>query len=231
MKRDLVVLVPDKDIEQTITGLLARPEALSIRPVSVASIIVHPNRDPGVYRSAHALLRPLADEAERALVLFDRAWGGAPDDNAVALAEQVEARCAPVWRDCVRCVCIDPEIESWIWSDSPHVPIALGWENRQTLTTWLRGHGLWSSDAVKPHDPKGAFEAATRARRVVPSSIHFRAARADSWGESVSGSILPSVAGDSPHLVPPIWLRALAAAVRVTSNFGAHLSPSPDKTV
>lgn len=173
MSLDLVVLVPDKDIEQTLEGLLARPASLGIRVIEGMTIIVHPQRDPGVYHTAHELLRPYIGEASHALIVFDRAWEGAPSNDPEVLAGEVETRCRATWGDVVRCVCIEPEIESWVWSDSPHVGTVLGWENREELRDWLRERGIWPSGASKPTDPKAAFEAATRQKRIVPSSSIF----------------------------------------------------------
>ena len=56
MNRDLVVLVPDKDIEQALAGLLGRYLNIGIRPITIAQIVVHPNRDPGVYHTGRELL-------------------------------------------------------------------------------------------------------------------------------------------------------------------------------
>lgn len=42
-KKDLIVLVADKDMEHALKGLLARPAALGIRSVN-ADILVHPHQ-------------------------------------------------------------------------------------------------------------------------------------------------------------------------------------------
>jgi len=175
MSLDLVVLVPDKDIEQAIVGLLERDKSIGIRPLPAArcAIIVHPQRDPGVYKTGHELLQPFADDVAHALVVFDRAWDGAPSTNARVLATDVEKRCSRDWGNRARCVCIDPEIENWIWSDSPHVPVALGWSGSRELRAWLNEQKLWPRDTHKPSDPKMAFEKAAKKKKVAPSSSIF----------------------------------------------------------
>lgn len=173
MSSDLVVLVPDKDIEQAVGGLLGRHQSIGIRSPVGVKFIVHPGRDPGVYNTGDALIEPFVGEARYALIIFDRAWDGAPSADPAVLAETVESRCHPAWADRARCICIEPEVENWVWSDSPHVPSALGWANREELRTWLHARGLWPSGAIKPPDPKAAFEAATRQKKVVPSSSIF----------------------------------------------------------
>jgi hypothetical protein len=44
--KDLVILAADKDMEFALRGLLARPEALGMRPVDL-DLFVEPDHDPG----------------------------------------------------------------------------------------------------------------------------------------------------------------------------------------
>lgn len=174
MTRDLVLLVPDKDIEQTFLGLLARHQSLGIRPIEY-KIFVYANRDPGCYHTGHELLALYATEYSNGLIVFDRAWDGAPSQDPNQLAADVEGRLQPVWQNRAKCVVIDPEIENWVWSDSPNVDVAMGWRNRTpALRQWLRDEGHWPAGTVKPPDPKVAFEKSLRAVRLPPSSSIFR---------------------------------------------------------
>lgn len=172
MTSDLVVLVPDKDIEQALLGLLSRPAALPIRPIRHA-FVVHPNRDPGVFHTGHELIAPFAEECRYALVCFDAAWEGAPSSDPSELAAHVEDHCRRLWGDRVRCVVIDPEVEAWVWSDSPRVAKALGWDDLASLRSWLNNNGFRWAVGGKPANPKAAFEAAVRQRRLPPSSAIF----------------------------------------------------------
>ncbi len=175
MNLELVVLVPDKNIEQAIRGLLARPERIAMRPLSQDAVefVVTPGRDPGVFKHARGLLKPYLQDNGRALVILDRAWDGAPTSNPSELAAGIEAQLTQ-WGDRARCLCIDPEIEAWIWSDSPHVATQLGWTSLQELRVWLESLSLWPDESEKPPDPKTAFLAATKEKRVTPSSAIFR---------------------------------------------------------
>lgn len=173
MTPELVILVPDKDIEQTLHHLLLRPESVGMRPLHSFKLITHPGRDPGVYHTGHDLLRAFEGEAECALVLLDLAWDGVPSQDPARIESDVEARCHDVWGNRCRCVCIAPEVEAWVWSDSPHVAEALGWNSPSELREWLASEQLWPAGLPKPPDPKRAFERATRHRRVVPSSSIF----------------------------------------------------------
>jgi hypothetical protein len=171
---DLLLVVADKSIEQALRGILSRPHSLGIRPLTF-DVRVHPGRDPGCYETGHELAALSAREAEHALVVFDLAWQGAPATTAQPLEELVEQRLAPLWGTRGRCVVIAPELEVWVWSDSPHVGHILGWADRQpSLRAWLTQQGLWSADALKPTDPKGAFERAIAVSRIPLSSAIFR---------------------------------------------------------
>lgn len=172
--RDLVVVVPDKDTEQAIIGLLKRSQSLGIRPIDFI-IRVHPQKDPGCYNTAHELAATSRNEASHALVVFDQAWKGAPTTDAGALQRDVEARLRMLWDDRCACVVIDPELEIWVWSDSPHVADALGWHGRgPALRQWLDAEGLWPGGQPKPADPEAAFRRAVRHVGLPPSAAVFR---------------------------------------------------------
>ena len=58
-------------------------------------------------------------------------------------------------------IVIDPEIEVWVWSDSPAVARVLGWgSDFQALRKWLATRKLWASHRRKPQDPKSAMRKA-----------------------------------------------------------------------
>jgi len=164
--KDLIVLCADKKIENTIDGLLGRPAALSIRQISY-DIKVHAGRDPGCFHHAHNFLRPLRLQYDHALVVFDRDWDGAPSQSADLLEETVNGKLRIDWGQKAGSVVISPELEAWVWSDSPHVESELGWPPRiGNLRRWLEGKGLWADGSDKPADPKKAVEAATREARL-----------------------------------------------------------------
>jgi hypothetical protein len=54
--KDLIVLVADADMEAAVRGLLSRPSALGIRPISF-DVKRHVQRDAGCRSGAHDLLR------------------------------------------------------------------------------------------------------------------------------------------------------------------------------
>lgn len=189
--KDLVLLVPDNKIEQTLLGLLTRTQALGIRSLELEKPVVHPHRDPGVYHTAREMLAPYERECRYALVVFDAAWGGAPSSDAGELAAHVERNCRCAWGERVRCIVIVPEIEAWVWTESPRVSEALGWSSWPDLRAWLQRNGLWAAGERKPADPKRAFEDAVRERQLPPSSAIFsRIARTASFSRCTDPSFL-----------------------------------------
>lgn len=173
LHHDLVVLTADKNTEFVLRGLLSRPRALSIRPISFTTL-PHPEQDPGCYLHAPELLRLYLRSYDHALVLLDRVGSGREELSREQLEEDLESRLRLQWSDRVAAIVLDPEIETWVWSDSPHVDEVLGWKGRSpALREWLVESGRLSKGASKPGDPKEAVERALRlARRKRSSSLY-----------------------------------------------------------
>jgi len=160
-------------------GILSRPEALEIRAIS-AEFIVHPEHDPGCVRTPHHYLRSFLRTHAHALVVLDREGCGLEGKTRSDLEQEIESLLAKNgWSSRCAAVMLDPELETWVWSDSPEVDVQLGWAGRQPdLRTWLREEGLLPPGSGKPVRPK---EAMRRALYVVKkpwsSSIHHGLAR------------------------------------------------------
>lgn len=153
--KDLVVLVADKCAEQAIYGLLSRPKALGTRQVTF-DVYVHPDRDPGCLHESHELLRPLRQQYKHALVIFDLEGSGAESKGREAAEEEVRQRLERAgWSGRAKVIAIEPELEVWVWSDSPEVDRCLGWSQRlPPLREWLKQQALWEDDSAKPPRPK-----------------------------------------------------------------------------
>ena len=174
--KDLVVLVADKNMEAAVEALLARPGALQIKPLTFR-VHRHPHHDPGCRSKPHAVLtRQLADSFRYALVLFDREGSGGESLLVTELEARVVTHLGTVgWTERAAAVAIDPELEIWIWSDSPHVAAGLGWQGRKpTLRDWLRLQGTWKIGEAKPRKPKEAVESALREVQKIRSSARYR---------------------------------------------------------
>lgn len=175
-QRDLMVLAADKNAEQLLQGLLGRHEALRIRPLTF-DLRVHPERDPGCLSRAFPLLNLYATTHRHALVLFDREGSGQDEDSRLDLEAQVlAASLGTPWKGRAAVVVVDPEIDTWVWSTSPHVPAALGWVNQTTtLPEWLAEQGyLTASAEIKPARPKEAMEAVLREVKKPRSSAIYK---------------------------------------------------------
>jgi len=172
-RKDLLVLVADKAIQRSVDSLLQRTEALGIRKVSWESY-VHPERDPGCFKKSNEFLQTFLSQFDKALVLFDREGCGHDHLARTDLEEAVEkslASCGWVRRSAA--VVIDPELEAWVWSDSPHVDAALGWKKSELLRSWLLEEGFLTGDQHKPSRPKEAVEAVLReASKPMSSQIY-----------------------------------------------------------
>ena len=176
-RKDLIILAADLDIENAIRGLLARPSRLKVKTPSF-DIRRHPDRDPGCRTSAADLLRPSLGKYRHALVVFDREGCGSSRPREEIQTEVEEQLAQNGWGDRSKAIAVEPEIESWVWSDSPNMLRAIGWrETYPKLKKFLSARGLWPSREAKPPDPKRAMLETMRAMREKRSSrIFFRLA-------------------------------------------------------
>jgi hypothetical protein len=178
-RRDLIVLVADKDMEAVVAGLLGRPQSFAIRSVEY-DLFVHPRRDPGCLNEASEFLRSFCNTYGHALVLFDHEGcgreGTPPNELADLVREQLESA---GWAGRSEAVVLAPELEVWIWTDSPHVARCLGWAHHAPpLRQWLEDSGYWTPGVTKPREPKASLEEALReVRKPRSSAIYGELAR------------------------------------------------------
>jgi hypothetical protein len=178
MKKDVVFLVADKDMEQTLIGMLSQPRRLGIRDISF-DIFIHPLRDPGCWNEADQFLRSYTNQYHHALVLFDYQGSGQEAKTLAELESELENRLSRTgWDDRARAIILDPELEIWVWSNSPVVERCLGWEQASpALRVWLVEQQLLEPSQSKPADPKRAVEQALRrANKARSASIYKRLA-------------------------------------------------------
>ena len=174
--KDLMVIVPDGDMEFAVEALLCRPESLGMRPISF-DIRRHLQRDSGCRSDCHHYLRPWLRGYGYAMVLFDHEGCGKEELERTVLEEQVEAMLRDNgWNNRCAVIVIAPELEAWVWSDSPVVDEVLGWQGRTpVLRDWVRNRTeFWPSDHPKPNRPKEAFEAALKEVRKQRSPRLFK---------------------------------------------------------
>ena len=171
--KDLFVLAADLDMKNALDALLPRYESLGIRNV-VFRVARHPNRDGGCRTGAVEYLRPYIGEYAHALVVFDHEGCGDTRGRR-AIQRDIEGQLKRNgWGERAKVIIIDPELEAWVWSDSPAVTRVLGWEaDYHTLQGWLQSRGLWRRGRSKPSDPKRAMMATMQHKRVPKSSRNF----------------------------------------------------------
>lgn len=168
------MLAADRCIEFALRGILSRRQSLGIRVIDV-EYYSHSGHDPGCYNEAAKFLANIHHGFSHAMVVFDRHGSGHDSETREALEAKVEDDLRPVWGEAACTIVIDPELEAWVWSASPHVERVLGWEGRQPpLREWLLQNALLQEGKVKPPDPKKAVDRALRASKMQRSSAHFK---------------------------------------------------------
>lgn len=171
-KRDLFVIVPDLDMENTIKTLLCyRQPALNIqldfnpdRPPQ-GDLLRYAGRDSGCFRDAINILRAPQRTHQHAILIFDRDGCGAKDMDRKWIESKVERElCDNGWEpEKIAVIVIEPELEAWVWANSPHVANVLGWrDDPMALRPFLLKSGFWEAGLEKPRDPKAAMWAALR---------------------------------------------------------------------
>ena len=158
-------------------GLLTqRQAALGIRNIEF-TITRHLQRDPGCRRQAVSTARSYVNDHNYALVLFDKVGSGDEEAERRRIQEAVEGDLRRNgWENRSKVIVIEPELEAWVWSASPNVAKALGWnEGTEVLRDWLREHDLWPEDKAKPPDPKSALRRAMRVKNCSPTAATFMA--------------------------------------------------------
>jgi hypothetical protein len=177
-KKDMVVLVADNTMKLTVQSLLLRTQSFGIRPIQ-ADIFHHPEHDPGCRLKGIDFLADFTNQYQYALLMFDYEGSGENSKSACDLeTELTQALYGSGWNNQATVLVIEPELDIWIWSDSPHVPTMLGWNGDYSdLRRWLESKGFWESGSSKPSRPKEAVEAALReVRKPRTSSLYSQLA-------------------------------------------------------
>ena len=200
--KDLVVLVADLDAENAICAILARSKAMEIRPLSFDKIR-HSGRDAGCRKDCVEFLRRYQGTHSHALVVFDLHGSGREAQDQRSLEEEIEKRLADSgWNDRAAVVVLTPELETWVWSDSPHVSRILGWASRSNLRGFLIDEGFLSEGDSKPGEPKEAVEGALRKAQKPRSARIYRELAENREPEVLSGCRVRQILQDTQGMVP-----------------------------
>ena len=167
--KDLVVLVADKNIQATLRGALARPEALRIRPITF-EFRAHPGRDGGARTSGPDVLATERRRFSHALLVLDLEGSGANTDDPVEVEHGLDARLRVQWEDRAKSVVIAPELDVWLWGSDNALREVFHWPLKGSIRDWLLAEGFDFDSADKPVRPKEALEAMVRVHRQARSS-------------------------------------------------------------
>ena len=100
--------------------------------------------------------------------MFDREGCGQEDKSASELERAVQSQMDRVgWADHSTVIVLDPELEIWVWSDSPHVSRILG-VARPELDQLLNQYRTPGS--IKPSEPKELMEKVLRQSHIPRST-------------------------------------------------------------
>src|SRR5207248_1007493 len=141
-------LFADGQMEQTFKGFLERESfhlSLGTRPFTYDNIVDRQNNDPGVYKRGHELLHRFYGECHHAIAVLDNEWEGSPGPEIIQ-RHMKENLARKGWRkEDVEIIVIVPELEIWLWQDSPHVAAAFRFDHplQPSLKKWLEVRGHW----------------------------------------------------------------------------------------
>ncbi|MBL8214450.1 MAG: hypothetical protein JNK87_27255 [Bryobacterales bacterium] len=158
----MLAVVADKSIEEVLKCLLKRYQAFGTAPLlqDFRVFRIPKMTDGAILKRSHLYLIDARRNETAAMVICDRHGSGAGGSRE-ELEARIEAniRQSGAFSECCAIV-IDPELENWIWTKSPRLDQAIGWNRQPKLRHWLVQEGLLEVDAVKPANPKLALERA-----------------------------------------------------------------------
>ena len=195
--KDLIVLCADKNMQACLLGVLPRfkdvfPET---RAFSFDPPYVHAGHDGGVRTNSHLFLRPFLNQYRHALVVMDFEGSGTKWTNRFDLEVEIEGNLNQNgWANRATAIVIEPELENWMWTNSPHMAKAINWEGLSEIEAWLIQNNLKKHGDLKPFHPKEAMEAALRLKKKpLSSSIHQLIAEKSSFINCTDSAFLKLV--------------------------------------
>ena len=157
--KDLVILVPDKNIEFALRGALARPEALATCTLSY-EFRSHMGRDGGARTTGVEVLALEIRRFTHALLVFDlEGCGAAIDQGAEDLESELNAKLQRLWGAQARAIVIAPEVDIWIWGSDNALRQAFNWPLDMGIRDWLKTRGFAFDTHGKPERPEEALDA------------------------------------------------------------------------
>jgi hypothetical protein len=154
-------------------GLFSRYQALKIQALQY-DIFVHPLHDPGVFHDAVNFLRLYTRTYRYALVFLDHEGSGQEQLSSAEMSQMLRQKLEKNgWEQRVEVIVLAPELEIWLWINSSNMAAAVGWKNYAELKSELIQQKFWTDDALKPQQPKEAFEHILKKSTPSKIVIHF----------------------------------------------------------
>lgn len=186
VKRDCLFLVADGAMGSVVDGFLSKGHLegrLGCRQFEFdfdEDVLESPRlglgADGGIHKHCHRMLQEngYMETHEKLVVMCDQQFGSERPAEEVR-NEILEALRRNGWGDCrADVVVIDPELEVWIWQDSPHVEQVLGYSGAGSLRDELKHGGEWPEGNDKPCHPKELIQQLCRKYRTPYSSAIYR---------------------------------------------------------
>lgn len=185
-KRDCLFFVADNAMADVIGGFLGRghiESRIGCREFQFRfadDMLIGPAfggyTDGGMHMHCHRLLQEsrYMNSHQHVIVMFDKKFGG--ERPASEVREETMSRLqANGWSDgAADVVVIDPELEVWIWQDSPHVQAIVGHRGERSLRDSLKTATEWPGGHDKPLQPKVLFRNVCKRNRTSFSSSLYR---------------------------------------------------------
>jgi len=176
--KDLLVFVADADALAFMQGVLEKPNALGIRPISF-DIERHPLKDSGMVQTGPELTRMRKEDYQKVLLMFDFHGSGLDHRETYSeLREQMQARLDSfTWTGNSSVAVLVPELECWCWfcEKAMHRHYKITEDKMAQWTSQLaRKLGL-SVDDLKQQQPKELFEYVVKVglrRTISPRDFH-----------------------------------------------------------
>lgn len=181
--RDCVFYVADISMEGAFRGFLSRPDFHLPHNLGTRRFRFDPSEDlfragghdPGLFSTGHELIQTFRTSHERAVVVLDAEWDGAPEPQEIQedLTERIAKYGWP--RDRFKVIVINPELEAWIWQRNQRVATPLRFNSVNEMVGAVTACGIaWPDGAPKPIRPKEALEAVAKSQRIGWSSAIHR---------------------------------------------------------
>ena len=174
--KDLILLVADLDTENVLLGLLPRLRQVCGTRDFTFEIKRHPYRDAGCLSGSVDFLRPFCNHFRHALVVFDKEGSGQERNQREEIEAQLESDLTSNgWAEGnAKVIAINPEVENWMWINSPRISNALDWQESTPLFDWLKEQGWLEGGAEKPGRPKEAMVAVLKKTRKARSASIYK---------------------------------------------------------